>query len=181
MFDQMHASLEVKAHPLDFGDDNSYFTKQTLRNLIAVNGYSAKGELPSSLQSDGNLVVDYLDHREALRPLLGVDWPAIHSPDADSVLQRLTDTTRLGLNSDQWDSSNRLSHLIGSLSDETGVVLFLQGKQLHAVRISPDEHPEVLDSAKAALELDEYVKKEVAANSTSDMTLFSVLKFADGS
>jgi len=184
MFKQMRKTLKIQEQKLDIGDENTYFQKQTLRNLIAMNGYAAEAAVSGTLQDDGELIADYLDNREALSPLFGSKWPAIEAADPDSLLLKLSDATRIGLDTAQWDTTHRLSHVVGSFAEGSDTVVFLRGKQgkaLHAVAISPEKEPYVMDAPMAAEKLDAYYKREVRTNSTPDMTLFTALKYDDGS
>jgi len=181
MFQQMRSSLQMRAQKLDYGDDNTYFSPQTLQNLIAVNGYAAAGELKGTLEIDGNLIADYLDHREALVHLFGVEWPAIKSPDPDSLLRKLDNPANIGLTTAQWDTAHRLSHVVGSFKEGEDTFVFIRGRQdLHAVKLSSDQEPKVIDASDVADKLQAFYKREVHENSTADMKLFTVLTFDDG-
>ena len=181
LFQQRKAGLQIQDHKLDFGDDNTYFSPQTLRNLIAVNGYAAAGEVPGTLESDGTLIADYLDKREALVRLFGVEWPAIKSPDPDSILKKLSNPANIGLNTAQWDTQHRLSHVVGSFKEGDDTIVFIRGVAgLHAVELSSDKEPKVIDTDRVADKLQAFYQREVRENSTSDMKLFTVLGFDDG-
>jgi hypothetical protein len=180
MFQQMRGSLPIRENKLDYGDDNTYFAPQTLRNLIAVNGYAAAGAMPGTLKSDGDLVADYLDNREALVQLFGAEWPVIKSPNPDSILQKLDNPAKIGLNTAQWDTEHRLSHVVGSFKDGDDTFVFVQGKALHAIKLSSEGEPTILDASLVADKLQAFYRKEVRENSTPDMKLFTVLKYGDG-
>jgi len=181
MFKQMRKGLEIKEHKLDYGDENTYFNKQTLRNLIAVNGYAAYAQVRGTLKSDGEIIADYLDNREALTSLIGIEWPAIKPGNPDGLLLKLTDASKIGLDTPQWDSEHRLAHVVGSFAEGDNTIGFIQGKELHAISLPALDEPEVMDAPLAAEKLQAFYKREVQTNSTPDMRLFTVLKYVDGS
>jgi hypothetical protein len=185
IFDEMMRSgkLSLKPHNLDWMEQHTYLTAQSLRNLIAAEGFAAKASLPSAgLSNDAELVAGFLDSQSALLPIFTSQAYIIQVPDPSArILKRLAVLKPDTLASVR-DQLPNIGAVAGLIEGPESTTVFLQGaEQLHAIEVLMSGEVSVLPGQAAAAKLTAFNRRQVVEHSTDDMTLYNVLKYRDGS
>jgi hypothetical protein len=161
---------------IDDLDKSTYFSRQTLRNMIVAEELAARASSARrNLASTVALLADCLNTKDALRSVVGPELRLATDPTAGALSQLFAAQAQLRLDRPRWERPT----VAGAWRSGSRITVYFHGKRLHTVVIDNDEfEARPVDPARAAVEFEKHVRDSLRAGSRDGIRLFHVLKVA---
>jgi hypothetical protein len=169
--------LVAKAVPWTEADESTYVSAQNLANLIILQSANARVRTSvTDRRNELSFLVTFLDSKPGLKNTIG----KFASPDpTDELISRVMDPTWYALDASAPERTEKLAalpHVVGAAESENGFVVILRGKYTYSLQRDEDSVA-LLSGRQAARAYTSILTSELAANSSTEMQLFSVSKF----
>jgi hypothetical protein len=163
----------------DWGEESTYFSRQSLRNKMAVLGYTARVTARADSAADVfRLAAEFLDDRPALLPHQNL----VGDPTV-IILDRLAEQAeRLPLDAPAAERRKALddvTQLAGFSRSGRETTLYLQGRRLHAVVVDENGLARLVDPDDAAETFRSSALEAIRTGTTEKQTLFHAMKYGD--